>query len=303
MKIPDYVQVVENPYKSSSSKSRKGVMVGGPWVDELADFIEKNAIKAVYFNSSKGWTGEDYTFLSKLKGVEELDIIASSATGLTSVEQMDNLVELSISASCKEKIDFSKIRNLEKCYLYWMGGYEGIFDCSQLKSLYIDTPKLKDYSKISRLKTLEVLTIANSSIESVSLLLDLKSLKELELLNCRKLQDFSPIKECKDLRRLTIGGCKLLFELDFLANCKHLEVLLLVDDGEILSLTPLKELTALKALSLAGTVVKDGDFSAIASLPKLSMLMFQSKKHYTHNLIKSWDWNNFNNPSVLLEKR
>ena len=32
------------------------------------------------------------------------------------------------------------------------------------------------------------------------------------------------------------------------------------------------------------------------------MLMFKGKKHYTHKLIKQWDWRNFNSPDTLLEK-
>lgn len=301
--VPSYVQVVVNPYGGVSNQNRKGIMIGGPWVDEIASFVQENDIKAVYFNSAKGWKGSDFSFLTQLKTVEELSIISSSANGLEALEEMDCLKELSITATTKDKVDFAMLQNLEKCYLYWWTGAASITECYQLTNLYLDKPSLKDFSKLSALTRLSSLTLANCQVNDLHWLKSLSELTELEFLNCRKLNDFLSIQNCPKLTKLTIRGSRLLSNLDFVVGLRNLEVLVVSDNGDIDSLAPLAELKGLKALSFAGsTVVKDGNLSVLEVLPKLSMLMFQGKKFYTHKLIKKWDWSNFDIPDILLEK-
>ena len=93
-------------------------------------------------------------------------------------------------------------------------------------------------------------------------------------------------------------------DIDFLKKLKGLEFINLSSNGEIATLAPLSCLENLKALAFAGnTIIKDGDLSVLIELPKLSMLMFQGRRHYTHKLIKKWDWENFNTPDTLLKSR
>jgi len=300
--IPGYVQVVVNPYSDKDSKNRKGIIIGGPWTDVIALFIRDNDIKAVYLNSVKGWCDTDYSFLCQLNSIEELSIISSEATGLMAIEEMVNLRELSITTSTKDKVDFTKLLKLEKCYLYWWKGAQSILECIQIKNLYLDKLKLKDYTKLTNLKYLDSLTIANCQVESIDWLKDYNNLNELVFLNCKKLNDFSPIKNCSSLKRLTISGSKLLNDLNFVKGLNNLEVLVVSDNSEINSLAPLVKIRSLKALSFAGnTVIKDGDLSVIIDLPKLSMLMFQARRHYSHKLIKKWSWKNFDTPDTLLK--
>jgi len=302
--ISDYVEVVVNPYASLSPKNRKGIMVGGPWAKEITEFIKDNDIRAVYLNISRGWKGSDYSFLAELTTIEELNIITSDAHNVSSIESMSSLKDLSLTCSTKEKVDFSKLKNLEKCFLYWWPGASGIFECVSLKCLYIDEAKLKDYSPLGALKNLQSLTIGNSPVKSISWLSELNDLTELTMLNIRTLNDFSPIEYCKQLKRLTIRGSKSLADLGFMSSLSKLEFISISDNSEINSLKPLSGLNNLKALSFAGSsIIKDGDLSILETFPKLSMLMFQGRRNYSHKLIKKWDWKNFDNPDTLLQKK
>lgn len=302
--LPVYVDYVINPYDTSDSKNRPGVLVNGPWQDSITKYIRDNNIKALYINSSKGWRGDDFSFLKALDTIEELDIICSSATNLNAIEKMSSLVELSITTTTKDRVDFSQLLNLKKCYLYWWTGAQSIFYCSSLEELYLDKLKLKDYSKLSSLKNLKALTIANSTIDQADWLTSLTNLISLSFLNCRKFNDFAYIAQSTQLNKLVFDGCKLVDDLNFAASLTELEVLITADCGEIDSIRALEHLQKLKAYSFSGnTNIQNGDLSVLTELPELAMLMFQSRRHYSHKLIKKWDWSNFNQPDVLLQSK
>jgi hypothetical protein len=67
----------------------------------------------------------------------------------------------------------------------------------------------------------------------------------------------------------------------------------------------LKPLQRLRAVAFPGarTTVADGDLGPLTELPELAMLMFGARKHYSHRLVKPWNWQNFHVPDRLLEKR
>ena len=113
-----------------------------------------------------------------------------------------------------------------------------------------------------------------------------------------------PITMCGFLKWLNIDGFPNLNRLEFVRELSQLEVLLISNDGEIESLSPVSRLKKLKALAFGGsTTIKDGDLSQVAHLPELAMLMFAPRRHYSHELLKEWDWNNFNHPDKLLRRK
>ena len=76
----------------------------------------------------------------------------------------------------------------------------------------------------------------------------------------------------------------------------------LTDCGELDSLAPLSGLRSLKALAFAGakTTLRDGDLRPLLDLPKLSMVMFGARRHYSHKIVKRWSWDNLEQPDRLL---
>ena len=298
-KIPKYLKIVSGSYDFKSSRNLKGLDVKGPWRDNIVEFIKEHEIEALYL-----WRQDNYSFLSKLDGILELDITTSEAAGLTHIEGMTNLRNLSITAHTADIIDFSKLKNLSKCYLLWWKGADSILDVVWLKNLYLDERKAKDFSRLANFFQLESLTLANTPIENLDWVQNIKTLRELELYNCKKLSDFQPIKTSRNLTKLCIDGSKLLSNIDFVENLTELEILNISDNGSIKSLSPLRNLKNLKALACAGkTLVSDGDLSILETLPKLSRRMFQPHNHYSHKLIQEWDWKNFDTPAKLLEKK
>jgi Leucine-rich repeat (LRR) protein len=302
--MSDMLERVVNPYNATDSLCRDGLLIKGEWQEGYKEYILENKITALYLNYAKGWKCGDYSFLSELTSIEELNIISSSCSGLESIEKLSNLEELSISCDSKSVVDFQKLKKLKKCYLYWWKGVKNIFKLESLTDLYLDKLKLNDYSIIGELKNIEALKIYNSVIDDISFLNKLEKLIHLELANCKKINDFENIGCLKKLKRLSIAGNKNLYTIDFLSGLSELEILDLSNDGVIKSIKPLMHASSLKAFSFAdNTDIEDGDLSCLAKLPKLSMLMFASRRHYSHKLIKKWNWNNLDYPDTLLDEK
>lgn len=300
MRSNENLQIVTNPYKDSASALRRGLLIKGCWVSSYAQFIAENKIEALYLNSALGFAGDDFEFLRELRSLKELNIIVGEARNLDSVEALLDLEELSLTCSTKSRIDASKLTKLEKAFIYWWPGAESFLGNEGIRSLYLDKFDARHSDKIGRLTLLRELVVGNSAITDVSFL-DKLRLEKLELLNCKKIGDYSPIGRQDGLKWLAIRGCSRIEQLSFLPNPSLLEVLLLSDCGEIPSLGPIKSQLHLRAFSFDGsTSVKDLDLTPLLSLDRLSMLMFKPRKGYTHKLVKKWNWNNFDRPDTLL---
>jgi Leucine-rich repeat (LRR) protein len=280
----------------------KSMTIEGPWHESFIQYILDNKIEALYLNFANKWFCNDYSFLSKLKTIKRIGILDAPSTGFEALEEMDSLVDLSISCYFKSKIDFTKLVNLKYCSLDWYKGTESILEATSLTHLYIDEFKAKDFSKLADLKNLEILAIKNSNIEDISCLSSLINLKKLELINCKKLTDFTPIKSLTNLEWLSIDGTKEVGNIEFVRNMTSLKILDVSDTNNIESIEPLKDLTGLKAVAFCGnkTTIVDGDLSYLTKLPNLALLWLAPRKHYSHKLIKQAHWDNFDKPDVLL---
>lgn len=293
--------IVVNPYDNKESANRKGMLLRGPWRPEYLDTYQSEGIRAVYLNSAKGWSDFDLSFLGDLSDLEELGIIAPHVTGVEALSRLTQLRQLEFTAAAKGQVAFDHLHHLEKCYLYWWPGASSIFQCVSLQDVTLDGLRALPEDWYQNWRLLTSLAIQNSPIKSIPNLSAVAPLTNLELANLKTFDDFSPIGDLRSLRWLSISGCKRLQSIDFVANLRALEILLLIDDGEIASLSPVQNLTALKALSFVGsTTVVDGDLTPLTQLPHLSMLGFGSKRHYTHKLLKAWNWKNIDQPDTLL---
>ncbi len=298
-----YEIINKNPYNGKDLiDSGSGIIIKDSWTDEYKEVIDKFNVKSIFLNNAKGWKCDSYSFLSELRKLLLIDIIDSHAHGISSIEHQTELRELNLNLPIDNHINLKRLKFLEDCYIVWNKYLNSIFEVITLKRLYIDELKTKDSHSLSNLAKLEELTIGNSNILSLDFLYSLKeNLKVLELLNCRKVVDFTPISSLTKLKKLNIDGFKDIGSIEFLQGLSELEILL-VNVGRIDTIPPLQNLKHLKAISFFGssTYIADGDLHPLTEIESLSMLMVVDKKHYTHKLIKPWDWKNYGVPDKLL---
>lgn len=283
---------------------RPGVMLKGSWTQEVTDYINRHNIDALYLNQANGWDGGDCSFLAGMQSLRFVDILSYDLTGIRSIESLKHLEALSLAGPTNETIDFTQAPNLESVFLGWNKGYQSIFDCNKLKDIYIDSIKFKELPHLVCLPVLESLTIGNSPLRDIAFLENAPSLQKLELLNCRELEDFKPISFCTKLNWLSLSGCSRLFELVFVRSLDRLEYLNFSDVKDLKSIKPVATLESLKALCFTGTtVVEDGDFGFLEELPKLAMLNYAPRRHYSHKTKVRWNWDNFDSPSPQVERK
>lgn len=186
-----------------------------------------------------------------------------------------------------------------------MDGARSIFECAGLKSLSISGLPAKESVGLTKLKNLRDLTIYSQSLKSLDSIAHLNELQRLELNRFRKLESLDGIENLKALRSLSISECSRLSDLSRLESLSNLEHLVVSDWGTVDTLAPIAKLKKLRAFSFSGarTTIADGDLSPLEDLPELSMLMFAPRRHYSHKLVKLWDWRNFYAPDTLLVRK
>ena len=300
-KVHDWAEIVVNPYESNESKLRKGLLIQGPWVDDFEEIIEEHHITALYLNSAHGWKSGDYSFLRRLRSIEELLILSTNSEGLEALESMVKLQELSITTNTTSVVDFTRLPLLKKCFLNWWVGASSIFHSTSLENMYLDEVKLASWADVIFPSSLIKLAIGNSNLDDLSFVKGIPALTRLDLNNCKKIIDFTPLEDLHALKWLTIYGNKNIGDFDFIVHMPDLEVLQISNAGEIKTLRPISNASNLKAFAFDGsTNILDGDLSVLKNLKKLSMLMFTPRKHYTHKLVRVWNWKDFGTPRELL---
>lgn len=305
-------EIITNPYPVSASPldtwsadDIPSIVVRGDWSTEVEGYVRKNKVEGLYLNIARGWAGHDYGFLSELEWLKLVSILTGQKIDLSPLSRLTNLRRLSITSSGGAPVDFGGLRKLERCFLSWWTGARSIFECEGLESLSIDKLPAKESNGLTQLKNLRDLTIYSQSIKSLDSIAHLENLQKLELNRFRNLESLDGIENLRSLRSLSINECKRLSDLSPLTALTNLEHLVVSDWGTIETLTPIANLKKLRAFSFSGTrtTIADGDLSPLEDLPMLSMLMFASRRHYTHKLVKHWSWNNFGKPDTLLERK
>jgi Leucine-rich repeat (LRR) protein len=300
--INEYFEEVVNPYHEKNYSYGKGLILK-KWDDSILRYIDENNIESIFINISRGWGGgADYSFLSKLVTIKALSMIVGESKNLSSIEKMIALESIDLTVNGKEFINFKELRNLKKCFISWWPKAASIFELSTLEELYVDNLKLKNYTNFIIQSKANKLTIGNSQIDNLNFLKDQQNLTVLNLFNCKKITNFSIISSCSKLKKIDLSGCHLK-DLSFIEELKNLEVLIFADTGEIESLKAITNLKALKAIWFSGkTKILDGDLSPLTQLPMLSMVSFNHRQHYTHKVIKAWNWDDFNVPDSNILK-
>lgn len=295
-----------NPYDQDPTDGIPTVQLTGPWDPRMAAHLAKKDIRGLILDPGRGFECDDYGFLSDLAHLELLwisQLRPSDYAGPLPISELTHLKRLAVPFQLKQRIDFAALAQLQSCSLKWSTATHGVFDCKSLRRLYLTSLSGKKTDPLAQLATLENLELAHSGITSFGPLAELTNLKRLSLSVCRHLEGLDGIERLQQLKLLALAEVPKISSLDCFRPLKGLEALVIEDCGEIDSLTPLAELQNLKAIAFSGTktTIRDGDLSPLTRLPKLAMAMFGQRRHYSHKLVKKWNWHNLDTPDQLLE--
>ena len=192
----------------------------------------------------------DYSPLMNLTNLETLGIQSTQLKSIDFITQMPSLTSLSI-----EDTQVSNLSALDSC--------PGITYLS-----LIDNYEIQDYSAVSRLTQLTDLTL---EMNYGGTLPSLAELNQLQWLTIKYAGDLSPLKDATSVTSLSLDTCSG-WELDSVTAMQGLNTMIIKDFSSYEeSMTPLTQLTNMKALSLEGTPIF-GNIEEIFGIPTLQYL-------------------------------
>jgi Leucine-rich repeat (LRR) protein len=123
----------------------------------------------------------------------------------------------------------------------------------------------------------------NAPVKGLQGLSDLKELRSLRLANLKRLTSLTGIEGLANLEELEIHTCRAVGSIEEVSSLLRLQKLFLNNDGDIESLSPLKKLHLLEAMTFSeSTNILDGDLTPLLRQKHLARISFQNRRHYSH---------------------
>lgn len=252
------------------------------WRDEFVQVMISSGVTSLRLSRSAGWSGKDISFISELDFLSGIEIYDWNTTDISPIVENKALRLVGIQCTLASHVDFSIFKKLEVCKIFWNDKIKGLFNCTALRHLDLVDYPFENLLELSELSALRRLHLSSRKILTLRGIANLNSLENLDLATCSKLVDVSDIAECKNLISLEIRTCRKIGSLPNHLLLPRLKALSLSDCGKIESLKPLSSCQKLETLRATGdTVIVDGDFDFLLTLPALKDAWYANKKHYS----------------------
>jgi hypothetical protein len=221
--------------------------------------------------------GDDLSFLERLPGLRGLVLNAGEVRDLAPVAALRGLETLTLNTASKPRmaLDFTAFERLRTLRMYWNAGFESVFACQSLESLFVFGPPDADLTRFGELATLRRLELSQGrklvSTAGVS--------PTVEFLGLYQQGALTELRELpRGLSVLAIEGSKQLGELVTVRSLTRLKV---ANCGDIASLAPLRGLDGLEEFfAWESTRVLDADLSVLLELPKLRTIGMRDRREY-----------------------
>ncbi len=249
------------------------VVLEGGWRDEYANVIDSHELAVL----SIAVRGDDLTFLQRLPALRGLVLNAGEARDLSPVQALHALETLTLNTPGKPRmtLDFGAFAHLRTLRMYWNPGFDSVFDCATLESLFVFGPPDEDLARFGRLPRLRRLELSQGrklvSTRGVS-----PSVRFLGLYLQGALSALEELPPALDV--LAIEGAKQLGELVTVPSLTRLKA---ANCGDIASLAPLRGLDRLEEFfAWESTRIVDGDLSVLLELPRLREIGLRERREY-----------------------
>lgn len=250
-------------------------------VNEIIQCMKSENLKNLAFSYGWGFTNIDMSFLTKINEHVEIEsiYIGNQGTDLSSIQSLEGLISLVCSFEMNNYFDFKDLNNLNTFIGIWNHKIKNLDKCITLENLRLYYFKGIDLQCFSKLKKLVKLELFNTNIKSLNGIQNYMSLESIEVANARYLVDFTDLKQCPKLKKLSLSNCKKINNLDFLFELEEIEEIFLENCGEIDTIKPLNSLPNLKNVYLTmSTKIIDGDLTPLIG----KKVIVSNHKHYSH---------------------
>ncbi|MCA9039609.1 MAG: hypothetical protein KDA65_04600 [Planctomycetaceae bacterium] len=275
----------DSEFKTLAWADMKVVWIASDRIEETISFYEREQLDGFILSPLFGYKREDLDFLSSTPDVRCLVLLDSKKRDIDSICQLNKLEYLSLDGN-KQPIDFSKFPVLRGLWTDWHAKLTTDNLPQSLEILRLDgfNPKSKSLNELRELKKLEDLTFVKSTIEDLDGIQKYPNLHRLVLAYMRNLSDISTLGEGKNkkLTYLELGNCKKLSDYSPIGNINSLVECVIDKCGPIPSLTFMKDLPKLTDFRFLDTKVLDGDMTPLMKSASLRGTAFTNSPEYSH---------------------
>jgi internalin A len=250
------------------------VVLEGGWRDEYANVIEAHGLAVL----SIMVRGDDLSFLERLPDLRGLVLNAGAVRDLSPVAGLTRLETLTLNTPSKPRLplDFGAFPLLERLRTYWNPGFESVFSCRRLETLFVFGPPDADLTRFGEMSGLKRLELSQGR----KLVTSAGVPEGLEFLGLYQQAAFAELVVPRSLRVLAVESCKKLASLDAVAG-HSLTRLKVANCGDIASLAPLRGMDELEEFfAWESTRIVDNDLSVLSELPKLRAIGMQDRAAY-----------------------
>jgi len=248
-------------------------------IKECIEYIKNNEIKALSISTME-FRNKDIDFLKYCPNIEEIAII-SPINNYDGLYELKRLKKLTIFDPVGN-VDFGLINDLNYLHISLNKQIKNLNTQLNLETLIVRDykPVRKNLEELPNSKNLLNLDLIQCNITSLDGCEKYKKLRNLGLYYLSKLEDVTQICSLSNgLKTLEIENCKKVQVNDFLSCLKEVEILHLINCGDIPSINFIKNMEKIKNFLFYGTNVLNGDVSPCFGLEYVS---FTNKKHYNH---------------------
>lgn len=230
----------------------------------------------------------DLQDLSKLTGLESLNLQFNKWTAYTNLEAVGKLTKLEklsilpYSAGLEDISAFGTLANLKEFDVPFLVREENLNTLKKLTGLEKMKWPGKDLSPLAAFKNLRELTVPGDA-QDFSVLSKLPQLTTLHIEGFTTPKNLASLKSCTNIKSLDISYLPLS-DIAFLSGLTGLERLQLVH-GDLKSFKALSKLHNLIELDLSGNEISD--ITPLAQLKKLEVLKLESNKISNLSTLKS----------------
>jgi hypothetical protein len=254
-----------------------------PWSARYLKVLKRHQIKIIRLNDRLGWSGTDISFVLTIPGIHGVDLISEEVTDVSPVFEIGGLKTLSLYCKAKVAGDFLKLKKLQSVGLQWVPVYHSLFGLRSLRRINVLGFPHIDLTCWEQNTRATSLSLSSSSLQSLGGIERFPSVKTLHLYRCRNLKSLEALADSSSIQVLHLAQCSGVDDLSPIARLPGLRILEIEDCHTIRSVAPLAQCKKLERLQIAGnTIVADGDFSPLRSLPELKDVLLAHRKHYSH---------------------
>jgi uncharacterized protein YcfL len=196
----------------------------------------------------------NFDFYAQLTSLKNIDISSFNTSDYTPLLQNRKLTDLGIGKTKSSVVDLSFIGEFTKLTTLYIDGMkkglESASELSKLERLTLRGVKMNNLSLIENLKNLKQLRLLFGSYKDLDSIATSKSLKTLELSRARQIPNYDFFEPMDNLNSLYLEGMSKMEKLPSLSGLKNLKRFQIDNNSRLIDITNINQLSRLEIFIL-----------------------------------------------------